>query len=71
MESAIKRVHAQLRSANPRAAPSETELAARVLSVRPALEAATRALSAIRQTSGYHWVNLGSIFGVMQQQQAQ
>ncbi len=65
MDTAIKRVAAQMRAMDPRGAPNEGELKKLLPEeVRSKLEAATEALNTIRESSGYHWVNLGQLFGV-------
>ena len=44
--------------------PSERELEARVSAVGPQLGAAAAAVRSLREASGYHWVQLGTLFGV-------
>ena len=63
--TAIKRVAAQMRaSASGRGSsaqallPSERELEARAAPVAAQLEAAARAVAALRDASGYHWVQV-------------
>lgn len=44
--------------------PSERELEARVSAVAPQLGAAAAAVRSLREASGYHWVQLGTLFGI-------
>ena len=44
--------------------PSERELEARISAVGPQLGAAAAAVRSLREASGYHWVQLGTLFGV-------
>ena len=67
VESAAKRVAAQLRASGPRTGSgtkSTVELSGMVAPIRSHLEAAAGALKALKEASGYHWVDLGQLFGV-------
>lgn len=68
VEAAVKRVAGQLRASDPKGAPKESELAARVACIKPHLAAATAALNELREASSYHWVNLGQLFGLTVEQ---
>ena len=66
IDETIKRVAAQMRaSASGRGSsaqsllPSERELEARAAPVAAQLEAAARSVAALRDASGYHWVQVG------------